>query len=832
MTDQANVDLAGMLHQIADFASALAHGLSGVSKNLTESLNEASRFVDQKSNASVVLRPSVFLMDARSQMVVYCLAAKGRNNAQTEQDPFIELEKSWLCLRYPKEGMLSKGSRSNCDLLSRALDINNIGRPLLAQCPDDKLYLTSDCSFFTRTFNKLHVLKDNSWVEENINNKTTLYYPSSVRLQVIAKEISAVVILAQGLNLPGQSPVYCVVICTAKIDKMQHTSLPFDFYHTHFKEKGVFTEFLVACAYQFVNYTFHAAKGDHLQKLGVIQLMELYKDEEPLGAAKMLYKGNYCELARRLVLGNLSLTENVWAIPDIPQNNEEEETRLYLASTGKIGSISIDAAKKLALAGMTIMRNRQRMEIFLKKAGFQDYPLAWFGDLIDLLKPPAAAELLADIGTTILNDSGFGGDKRLMALRDLWQAGVGLCHKKKNLPQHIFTENVWPILRDTLIQQTDGNLLYEMLEYAKLCKRILSEPFIEQILGDALVEMLLKTPKYHFQIVHDQLKAIETITLKGSGGHDENKEEERKMQPILVTSQKGGVGKSTIAACVARQLASNHRVLLIELDICGPTYGFWDDICVDGYVTTQTLMRGIRAKVKDFSEVRDGKKLNNIQFAHSKPLTIIPAELRRYSQNFHAYNVSIYLRDILDLLKTSLETEEKFDYVVLDSPAEHIEQVFLSANEAGKRQGAVIHVADPSPHTIIPCMESAVSHFAYNRQFLLVNKVGEMDIPFFINRDRLCQFLLGQGAPLASFGTRMSSLVYKMCMFDGVFMMPRRASLGKFKSIADVTRSDDWKLGDLMCCYMECNPDIEALTKAILNTPQSEINYGCLDPRT
>ncbi|KAI4290754.1 hypothetical protein PAPHI01_0028 [Pancytospora philotis] len=111
---------------------------------------------------------------------------------------------------------------------------------------------------------------------------------------------------------------------------------------------------------------------------------------------------------------------------------------------------------------------------------------------------------------------------------------------------------------------------------------------------------------------------------------------------LAVMSGKGGVGKSSIAALVAETLAAQHRVLVLDFDICGPS------------IATALGTRGALVKTENgFSPVRVADNLDVLSFG----LVLKPED----AVIWRGPKKQVFL----ELFYNSIDG---YDYVVIDTP--------------------------------------------------------------------------------------------------------------------------------------------------------------------
>ena len=120
-------------------------------------------------------------------------------------------------------------------------------------------------------------------------------------------------------------------------------------------------------------------------------------------------------------------------------------------------------------------------------------------------------------------------------------------------------------------------------------------------------------------------------------------------QVIVVTSGKGGVGKTTSSAAIGTSLAlKGHKTVIIDFDI--------------GLRNLDLIMGCERRVVYDFVNLINGESNLNqtlIKDKRVKGLHILPASQTRDKDALNKENVGKVLEDL----------KERFDYIICDSPA-------------------------------------------------------------------------------------------------------------------------------------------------------------------
>lgn len=145
-------------------------------------------------------------------------------------------------------------------------------------------------------------------------------------------------------------------------------------------------------------------------------------------------------------------------------------------------------------------------------------------------------------------------------------------------------------------------------------------------------------------------KAEEKIDKKEEAKTETGKEPFKKIKVIVVTSGKGGVGKTTSSAAIATGLAQKgHKTAVLDFDV--------------GLRNLDLIMGCERRVVYDFINViQNEAKLNQalIKDRHVDNLYVLPASQTKDKDALTEEGVEKVLRELDDM---------NFEYVVCDSPA-------------------------------------------------------------------------------------------------------------------------------------------------------------------
>lgn len=168
------------------------------------------------------------------------------------------------------------------------------------------------------------------------------------------------------------------------------------------------------------------------------------------------------------------------------------------------------------------------------------------------------------------------------------------------------------------------------------------------------------------------------------------------MRKIVITSGKGGVGKSTVTALIGRKLSSyGHRVVLVDADV--------------GLNNLDVVMGVENKVVYDVSDVLDGRcRLHQALVTDNESgVMVLPSSSRKLDLSPQAF------RGVVSLVKA--------DFVLIDCPAgieEGFHRAVSSADEA-------IVVTTPSASAIRDAdkVTALLSTYRLNDVSLVVNRV-------------------------------------------------------------------------------------------------------------
>ena len=140
---------------------------------------------------------------------------------------------------------------------------------------------------------------------------------------------------------------------------------------------------------------------------------------------------------------------------------------------------------------------------------------------------------------------------------------------------------------------------------------------------------------------------------------------------IVVTSGKGGVGKSTLVSNLGSELSKENKVVLIDADL-----GLKNLDCILG------LENRVVFDIEDVIENRAELMQALVNDKKKENLYILPA----------CRNLDVTKVDFKYMEKIVLELQDKFDYIIIDCPA-GIDGGFKRAVECGQE-----HIVVTTPH--------------------------------------------------------------------------------------------------------------------------------------
>lgn len=168
---------------------------------------------------------------------------------------------------------------------------------------------------------------------------------------------------------------------------------------------------------------------------------------------------------------------------------------------------------------------------------------------------------------------------------------------------------------------------------------------------------------------------------------------------IVVTSGKGGVGKSTLVANLGSELAKQYKVVLIDADL-----GLKNLDCILG------LENRVIFDIEDVIENRAELMQALVNDKKKENLYILPA----------CRNLDVTKVDFKYMEKIVLELQDKFDYIIIDCPA-GIERGFFNAINTAN-EAIVVASLDISSIRDADKVIGILNQHAINDVKLVINK--------------------------------------------------------------------------------------------------------------
>lgn len=187
--------------------------------------------------------------------------------------------------------------------------------------------------------------------------------------------------------------------------------------------------------------------------------------------------------------------------------------------------------------------------------------------------------------------------------------------------------------------------------------------------------------------------------LSNVGGLEKAEDQPRDgCKVIIVMSQKGGVGKTTVAYALAHSLGRDSQTLLVEMDFGGATLGF-----LAGAEGNPTLLDFVSSHGIPRERKRGEIDLWNI----GSRAYAIPMPVDYDSQSFLIEKVSGAARvaGLADWAKTHLipwAKEKGFQFVVIDAPAEYRSEAVAVLDLVHSFRSLVVLVARANESSVFP----------------------------------------------------------------------------------------------------------------------------------
>lgn len=218
-----------------------------------------------------------------------------------------------------------------------------------------------------------------------------------------------------------------------------------------------------------------------------------------------------------------------------------------------------------------------------------------------------------------------------------------------------------------------------------------------------------------------------------------------KPMVISVLSQKGGVGKSTIALAVAAHLAKKHKVTLVELDFGGPTLynyipkatkPYLNKCFVDHYLAPE--------KQSVFKDCVWDSTIDRLTICPANPdwegqIYMVTESLPHPWGALRDYST---LQDLIKFLHKTYGT----DYIVFDTATETIKDLSRTvADLTSCLNGIVLLVTSLQILSWCPLLEDYWRTIdGSTRSALIFNRVPQSDLPILSTSDSLIQYTFAQ----------------------------------------------------------------------------------------
>lgn len=191
-----------------------------------------------------------------------------------------------------------------------------------------------------------------------------------------------------------------------------------------------------------------------------------------------------------------------------------------------------------------------------------------------------------------------------------------------------------------------------------------------------------------------------------------NEDTQPRIGLILVASQKGGVGKSSIAATLcAAALQQGENILLVEADVAGSTFGFSAGA---GHIFDLYDLAEAHTKKRRIAEVLKEWAGNGGLWKpiDDENLTVIPSpKFHCRQRRLSSFTSDYFLRKCFtDLLSELIEwaRKEGFKRIVIDLPPEFRDETMSAFSVIGREtKSLVLLVSRPSLCTLLPMFEWA-----------------------------------------------------------------------------------------------------------------------------
>jgi cellulose biosynthesis protein BcsQ len=248
------------------------------------------------------------------------------------------------------------------------------------------------------------------------------------------------------------------------------------------------------------------------------------------------------------------------------------------------------------------------------------------------------------------------------------------------------------------IKKNQSLSLSELSRTLRVTPNLLREYIAKAIENGVLPDVMQQNNgRYLYTLEHcaliTELMAQPDSSLKS--GAKRWRDQEHKKHVIVVTSQKGGTGKTQTAAClasgIAQDVGSSIRVLVIDLDPQGSqrTFSAPDISSTDNILTAVDLMLGEAEKNELYLAAREHYSHDEIVKVSCLPtynpnLKILPAFPSDERFNSYAWTNMTDGMDVLRLLQDKVITPviDDFDIIIVDLPPSNTPLVWTAYEAA------------------------------------------------------------------------------------------------------------------------------------------------------
>lgn len=365
-------------------------------------------------------------------------------------------------------------------------------------------------------------------------------------------------------------------------------------------------------------------------------------------------------------------------------------------------------------------------------------------------------------------------------------------------------------------RKTSINIIFSFMEFCMdkmsgdyrwnvMAKEISSRAFNVLPVGDTCIDEKLRK-HYDTILGPNTIKALNYFknSLKGVLPAPVNK---KKKMCHFIISQKGGVGKSFVAANICAALGEKlkgkkKKICLLETDFAGPTFGYLEEISKEYW--SWICSEDAKCRNDNYSNfLSDPEKPN-------KPLTIklnnynidiFPAFPEFSSQTRSARFEELSSPDDFAKNLDKFIRQIDYDHIIIDTPAELKWMTLAGSRIANWRHGNVLLVTGADRHSYA-CLPQVASIFISVgiRTAVVFNGVRKLDQVFFGDERSLADYLSThpRNDDLTIFpNTKITALVQALTRFRTVtknsvglnhFIIPWYHELGALESINDMIK--------------------------------------------